>query len=264
LIYHSDIRAAAATGTQFRIGIDDTIILPMVLIALLARSLYQLAFFNISFASVVIFAVLLRVMTLPLLVAATVVDGVAGLIRRLADLPQLSGARRKAWRDLVDRRWPGLRQRLSHKAVVLTTQSLLQRRISWVFQSCGALSPRTALLVIIGVMLWLPMSAAISIAMHASLLAYAALLPAWMQLLHPVATVIAKSKFIVLAAYPAAWPQAKKHVWVQAAFRDSARILALDSVRKTAHRYQQIRHAFAYAGDLGLGASIRCINFRSN
>ena len=32
--------------------------------------------------------------------------------------------------------------------------------------------------------------------------------PSWIQLLHPVATVIAKSKLLVLPAYPAAWPQA--------------------------------------------------------
>jgi hypothetical protein len=56
-----------------------------------------------------------------------------------------------------------------------------------------------------------------SIGMHAVLLANAASLPAWMQLLHPVAAVIAKSKLLVLPAYPAAWPQAKKQAWVQAA-----------------------------------------------
>src|SRR5262249_34022427 len=169
------------------------------------------------FASAFIVTLLLWVMISPLLVAATAGDGMAWLIKRLADLPPLPGARRQAWRDLVDRRWSGLRQRLSHKAIAMMAQDVLQRGIAWGFQKCTAPPPRSALLVIPCVILWLPLSAAISIGMHAVLLANAASLPAWMQLLHPVATVIAKSKLLVLPAYPAAWPQAKKHAWVQAA-----------------------------------------------
>jgi len=134
---------------------------------------------------------------------------------------------------------------MSHKAIAMMAQDVLQRGIAWVFQRCGALSPRAALLVIASVMLWVPLSAAISIGMHAVLLANAASLPAWMQLLHPVAAVVAKSKLLVLPAYPAAWPQAKKHAWVQAAFRWVHRMAELDSMRKTAHRYQQTKQAFA-------------------
>jgi hypothetical protein len=247
LICHSDTRTPAATRDQFRIGIDDTIILPTVLIAFLARTLYQAALFIIALASAFFLTLLLRMMTFPLLVAVTAGDGMAWLIKRLADLPRLSGARRAAWRDLVDRLWFGLRQCLNHKAVANTTQNVMQRGISWLFQSCRTLSPRIALLVIVGVMLWLPLSAVIAIAMHAALLANAASLPAWIQLLHPFATVIAKSKLLVLAAYPAAWPQAKKHAWVQAALRWMDRIVALDCIRKTAHRYEQTKQAFAHA-----------------
>jgi hypothetical protein len=84
--------------------------------------------------------------------------------------------------------------------------------------------------------------------MHAILLSRAASLPAWMQLLHPVATVIAKSKLIVLPAYPAAWPQAKKHALVRAGFRCVHRVAKLDSVRKAIHRYHRTKQAFADAG----------------
>jgi hypothetical protein len=142
---------------------------------------------------------------------------------------------------------------MSHKAMATMAQNALQRAIAWVFRRCAALSPPAALLVIAGVMLWLPLSATIAIGMHAVLLANAASLPAWMQLLHPVAAVIAKSKLLVLPAYPAAWPQAKKHAWVQAAFRCVHRMAELDSMRKTAHRYQQTKQAFARAGDAGAG-----------
>jgi hypothetical protein len=247
LIYHSATRTPAATQDQFRVGVDDTIIFPLVLVVLLAKA----TFFIMPFASAFVFALLLRMMTLPLLVVARAGDGVAWLIKRLADLPLLPRARREAWRCLVDRRWSGLRQRMSQDAIAMMAQNILQRGIAWVFQKCGALSPRAALLVIIGVIVWLPLSAAISIGMHAVLLAHAASLPAWMQLLHPVAAVIAKSKLLVLPAYPAAWPQAKKHSWMQAAFRCVHRMAELDSMRKTAHRYQQTKQAFAQTGDLG-------------
>jgi hypothetical protein len=220
----------------------------MVCAALLARALYQVAFFLISFASAFVFALLLRVMTFPLLVAATAGDGMVWLVKQLAGLPQLSGARREACRQLLDGRWAGLRQWLSHETVVKATQRVLQGGISWTFRRCGALSPRAALFVIAGTMLWLPLSAAISIAMHAALLAHAGVLPAWTQLLHPVATIIAKSKLLVLAAYPAVWPQAKKHAWVQAALRCMDHIVALAIIQKTAHRYGQTKLVLARGG----------------
>ena len=155
MIYHSATRTPAATQDQFRIGIDDTIIVPLVLIVFLAKTLYQATFFIMPFASAFVFALLLRMMTFPLLVAATAGDGVAWLIKRLTDLPLLPRARREAWRCLVDRRWSGLRQRMSQDAIAMMAQNILQRGIAWVFQKCGALSPRAALLVIVSVIVWL-------------------------------------------------------------------------------------------------------------
>ena len=70
-----------------------------------------------------------------------------------------------------------------------------------------------------GAALWLPVSFVIATVLHGVLIAKATVWPAWTQLLHPVATLIAKSKLLVLPAYPAAWPQAKQHSLVQASFR---------------------------------------------
>ena len=251
MTYHSATRTPAATQDQFRIGVDDAIILPLVLIVFLAKTLYQATFFIVPFATAFVLDLFLRMMTSPLLVAATAGDGVTWLIKRLADLQPLPRARRQARRDLVDRRWSELRQRKSHKAFAMMAQNVLQGASTWIFQKCAALSPRAALLVIVSVIVWLPLSAAISIGMHAVLLAKAASLPAWMQLLHPIAVVIAKSKLLVLLAYPAAWPQARRHAWVHAAFRCAHRIAELESMRKTAHRYQQIKQAFRTSGRCG-------------
>jgi hypothetical protein len=248
LTCHSDIRTAAAAQAEFRPGFDDLIIVPLALIALLARTLYRGARFVVLLASELVFGLFLRVIAFLFLVAATAGDGTAWLLKRLADVPLLPAAKRQAWRDRVDRHWSGPRHRIGHNVVAMTARNVVERAVVCVLQRCEALSPRAALLVIVGVTVWLPLSAGISIAMHAVLLAKAASLPAWMQLLHPVATVIAKSKFVLLPAYPAVWPQAKKHAWVQAAFRCMDRMAALACSRKTIHRYGQTKRAFARGG----------------
>ncbi len=79
--------------------------------------------------------------------------------------------------------------------------------------------------------------------MHAVLIAKAASLPAWMQLLHVLATVVAKSKLLVLPIYPAAWPQAKKHPFVQAMFQFYRYVASLHLMQKTGYRYRQTDHA---------------------
>ena len=61
-------------------------------------------------------------------------------------------------------------------------------------------------------------------------------LPAWMQLLHPFATFIAKSKLLVLPVYPAAWPQAKEHPIVQRFFQFCGYCMSLDILRRARYR----------------------------
>ena len=64
-----------------------------------------------------------------------------------------------------------------------------------------------------------------------------------MQLLHPLATVIAKSKLLVLPVYPAAWPQAKKNSFVQLLFRSYETIKRLHVIKKAGFRYWQAETA---------------------
>ena len=97
--------------------------------------------------------------------------------------------------------------------------SAFESGMAWVFRKCRHLTPSTALLVILGAALWFPISFGAATAMHVVLLAKVTSWPAWTQLLHPLATVIAKSKLLVLPVYPAAWPQAKKHPFVQLALK---------------------------------------------
>jgi hypothetical protein len=233
----SDLREPAAGQVRFAAGPDDAIIVPLVLLAWLVWIVCRAALVILLFAFDLVSALIGRLIALPLFVAIAAGDGMVWLAKRLAGL--LPRARRDAWRDLVDRRWSALRHRVSPAAVVAAAQGVLPGVIAWVFRTCGALSPGAALLVIAGALMWLPVSAAISLAMHAILLAKAASLPAWAQLLHPVATMIAKSKVLILPVYPAAWPQARKHALVQTALRCMDQVAALECARKTAHRYRQ-------------------------
>ncbi|MHC2369575.1 hypothetical protein ACVIQT_004223 [Bradyrhizobium diazoefficiens] len=111
--------------------------------------------------------------------------------------------------------------------------------MAWVFRECRHLTPNTALLVILCAVLWLPISFGAATAMHAVLFAKVTSWPAWMQLLHPLATVIAKSKLLVLPVYPAAWPQAKKHPFVQLVFKGYETIKCVYVIRKVGFRYRQ-------------------------
>src|SRR5258705_5830175 len=93
-------------------------------------------------------------------------------------------------------------------------------------------------------------------AMHAVLLAKVTSWPAWMQLLHPFATFIAKSKLLVLPVYPAAWPQAKEHPIVQRFFQFCRYSMSLDVVQKARYRYQQTeRGAAVVAASVGRAAA---------
>ena len=59
-----------------------------------------------------------------------------------------------------------------------------------------------------------------------------------------------KSKLLVLPAYPAAWPQAKKHPFVQASFRFYCYFTTLHLMQKTGYRYRQAELAVAETADV--------------
>src|SRR5258706_11025986 len=111
--------------------------------------------------------------------------------------------------------------------------------MAWVFRTCRHLSPNTALPVILGAVLAFTISCGAATVMHAVLFAKVTSWPAWMQLLHPLATVIAKSKLLVLPVYPAAWPQAKKHPFVQLVFKSYETIKRVYVIKKVGFRYRQ-------------------------
>ncbi len=237
---HDKDGLAAPTPERFVPGIADIAIVPLAALAFaiawLLRALFRGLINLIDWA----FPILLQAMRFPLFTLRILGDAVAALLKGVARFLPIGGVRRQAWRDLVSRQWMWLRQKISYKVFEEWLHHLFEDGMAWVFRKCRTLTPRAALLVLAGAILWFPISFVVATLIHAVLFAQALTLPAWMQLLHPVATVIAKSKLLVLPVYPAAWPPARQHPSVQALIRLWAWITAHYLVRKAGYRYRQV------------------------
>jgi hypothetical protein len=245
----NDPAAPAGGPESFRTGVDDVVIVPLVAVAFVIwRTLRRIFFILIDIVDF-LFPILLQVMRFPLFTLRIIGDGLAALLKGIVRILPVGGERRAAWRELVSEYWKWLRQKISYKAFEEWLHHAFESGMAWVFKTCQAMTPRTALIVLIGAVLWLPISFTIATLMHAVLIAKALSLPAWMQLLHPVATVIAKSKLLVLPVYPAAWPQAKQHPAMQALIRFWYYLADHYLPRKTAYRYRQTEIAAAHVGD---------------
>jgi hypothetical protein len=228
-------------------GVDDVVILPLVLITLAAERLLRATFSFLVHLLDYIFPILLQLARFPLFTARILGDGLAALLQWAVGRLPVSDARRTAWRLRVAHYWSWLRQRISYKAFEEAVHHAFERGMAWVFSVCRGLTPGGALLVLAGAVLWLPISFAIATAIHAVLIAEATSLPPWMQLLHPVATFIAKSKLLVLPVYPAAWPQAKKHVLARVAWELYSALSRLNLVQKMRRRYAEADRAMRAA-----------------
>jgi hypothetical protein len=238
----------APAPLRFGAGVDDAVILPLTLTAVASRKLFDAALSLLIHILDYAFPLVLQLARVPLSIARLVGDGIAALLRGVVRFLPMAGARRDAWRDLVARQWAWLRRKISYKAFEEAVHHAFESGMAWVFRKCRALTPGGALLVLTVAVVWFPVSFAAATGLHAVLFAQAATLPPWMQLLHPVATIIAKSKLLVLPVYPAAWPQAKRHGALQASFRFGQFIATRHVARKSGYRYGQVARLADDAG----------------
>jgi len=220
-------------------GADDLVIVPLCAVALaiskLLKAMLSILINVLDYA----FPVLLQFMRIPLFIARMIGDGMALVFEGIVRCLPLSHAKRDAWRAQVRDQWIWFRRKISYQAFEQALHHVFEAGMGWVFRRCRKLTPRGALLIIACALLWLPVSFGTATLLHVTLIAKAKLLPAWMQLLHPFATFIAKSKLLVLPVYPAAWPQAKQHPVVQRSFDFCRYCMRLHLVQKTRYRYQQ-------------------------
>lgn len=246
----SGSHAPALAQGRFSAGIDDMILLPLAVLAVAARTLLDATLSLLIHILDYAFPIVLQVARFPLFTARILGDGVAALLKGIVALLPVGGTRRDAWRAAVSRYWSWLKQKISYRAFEAAVHHAFEGGMAWVFRTCRTLTPTAALLVLGVATLWFPVSFLAATALHAVLFAQAASLPPWMQLLHPVATILAKTKLLVLPVYPAAWPHAKKHAWVQAAFGVGRFIAALHPVQKAGYRFRQAERAAAEAGHM--------------
>jgi hypothetical protein len=224
---------------RFRAGLDDVIIIPLVFVTLAANKILRFIFLILMRLLDYAFPLAMQLVWLPLFAANVLGNSLVAIINEALRVLPLSKTKRRQWSKSIRRNWSWLRRRISYRAFEHAVHIVFESGMAWVFRTCRHLTPNAALLVILGAALWLPISLVAATAMHAVLFAKVTAWPAWMQLLHPLATVIAKSKLLVLPVYPAAWPQAKKHPFVQFVFRSYKAIKSLYLVKKVGFRYRQ-------------------------
>ena len=234
---------------RFRAGLDDVIIMPLVLVTLAASKFLRFIFLILMRLLDYAFPLAMQLVWLPLFAANVLGNGLVAVINGALRVLPLSKTKRRRWSVSIRWNWSRLRRRISYRAFEHAVHIVFESGMAWVFRTCRHLTPNAALLVILGAVLWLPISFVAATAMHAVLFAKVTSWPAWMQLLHPLATVIAKSKLLVLPVYPAAWPQAKKHPFVQVVFENYEAIKSLYLVKKVGFRYRQAGIAGIAAAD---------------
>ncbi|UGY13479.1 hypothetical protein [Bradyrhizobium septentrionale] len=225
--------------SRFRGALDDVVIIPLVVITLVTNKILRFVLSILMRMLDYAFPFAMQILWLPLFVAKVLGDVIVTVINGTLRFLPVSEAKRRQWSRSVRRSWLWLRRKISYRAFEQAVHDAFESGMAWVFRECRHLTPNTALLVILGAVLWLPISFGAATAMHAVLFAKVTSWPAWMQLLHPLATVIAKSKLLVLPVYPAAWPQAKKHPFVQRVFKGYETIKCVYVIRKVGFRYRQ-------------------------
>lgn len=224
-------------------GIDDVFIWPIVALGVVAKYLVKWTWSLLVHIVDYLFPIFLQITRFLLFTIRILGDAIAGLLRLIIRILPLPSIKRQSWREAVARGWAWLRAKISYRAFEEWLHHLFEDGMAWTFRVCRRLSPTGALLVIIGSLIWIPVSFLAGTAAHAWLIAEAANLPPWMQLLHGVAALVPKTKLLMLPAYPAAWPQAKKHSLVQAGLRACRWIANLRLVRKMLHRFGQAETA---------------------
>src|SRR5215217_4872790 len=234
---------------DFTVGVEDVVIVPLAAVVLGIKQALTSALTLLIRLLDLLFPILLQLMRFPLFTLRILGDGIVTLSKAVVAILPVGRARRAAWREWISIYWALLRQKISYHAFEQWLHHAFENGMAWVFKTCRTLTPRSALIVIFGAVLWLPVSFGAATLLHGVLLAKAAVLPAWMQLLHPFATIVAKSKLLVLPVYPAAWPQAKRHPLIKGVATGYRSFIAFYLVRKTARRYRQTERAVARADD---------------
>ncbi len=192
----ADYRNPARTEeSRFRGALDDVIIIPIVFVTLAANKILRFILSILMRLLDYAFPLAMQIVWLPLFAAKILGNVIVAAINGALRFLPISETKRRQWIISSRRNWSRLRRKIGYRAFERAVHIAFENGMAWVFHKCRHLTPNTALLVILGAVLWLPISFGAATALHAVLFAKVTSWPAWMQLLHPLATVIAKSSF---------------------------------------------------------------------
>ena len=166
-----------------RTGVEDLVIVPLVVIALAISKLLKAVFSILIYVLDYAFPILLQLMRIPLLATRLLGDGIELLLEGVVHCLPMSRAKREAWRARVRQQWIWFRRNISYRAFEHALHHAFEAGMAWVFRKCRRLTPSGALLVIAFALLWLPVSFGTATALHATLIARAKSLPA-LSLIH--------------------------------------------------------------------------------
>lgn len=77
-------------------------------------------------------------------------DGIATLSKAIVAILPVGGRRRSSWRKTISIYWAWLRQKISYHAFEEWVHHAFENGMAWVFKRCRTLTPRAALIVILG------------------------------------------------------------------------------------------------------------------
>jgi hypothetical protein len=167
---------------EFGAGPEDAFLIPLVTAALALKVLGKLLVSMLINVLDFTFPLVIQLVRFPLFTARILGDTAVAVGKLAVSVLPIPEQARIDWRRGISEKWSALRPRISYGAFEEAVHHLFDDGMAWVFRKCRKLSPRQAVWLIAAAALWLPVSFGIATAMHASLLLYAAVLPAWMQL----------------------------------------------------------------------------------
>ena len=172
-------------ASRFRGGLDDAIIVPLVIVGLAANKILRLVLSILMQLLDYAFPLAVQIVWLPLFAAKVLGNVIVTVINGTVRVLPVSETKRRAWSRSIRRNWSWLRDKLSYRAFEQALHDAFENGMAWVFRKCRHLTPNTALLVILGALIWFPISFGIATVMHAILFAKLTSWPAWTQPLHP-------------------------------------------------------------------------------
>src|SRR5204862_1144155 len=117
------------------------------------------------------FPLVVQIIWLPLFAAKVLGNVIVTVMKGALRFLPLSETKRRQWSSSIRRNWSWLRRKISYRAFEKAVHIAFESGMAWVFRKCRHLTPNTALVVILGAVLWLPISFGAATAMHAVLFA---------------------------------------------------------------------------------------------